>query len=86
MGLEVLPVKYPDSLETVIFYGVEVQVFEQNHEYLDEEYGSGWDQHNPNGKGGTEKFSHILKENDTYQEAQGNPELMKRCRAIGYMN
>lgn len=85
VGLEVLPVKYPDSLKTVMFYGTEVRVFESNIEYLDEEYGPGWDQHNPNGKGGTEKFSHILKENETYEEAQNNPELKRRCQAIGYM-
>jgi len=85
-GQEILPLKYPSSLKKTTFYDVEVNVFTLHNDYLDEEYGPGWDQHNPNGKGGTDKFSHILFDDETLEEALVNPELMERCRAVGYID
>jgi hypothetical protein len=85
-GQEVLPLKYASSLKETTFYDVEVNVFTLHNDYLDEEYGPGWDQHNPNGKGGTDKFSHILFDEETLEQALVNKELMERCRAVGYID
>jgi phosphorylcholine metabolism protein LicD len=84
-GMEILPKKYPDHLVRAYFYGLQVNVFESSHEYLDEEYGEGWDQHNPNGKGGTEKYSHILLNEKTIVESRYDHELYNRCKAVGYI-
>lgn len=59
-GLVVLPAYYFESFEKEEFLGISFNVPERADEYLLDEYGEDWHRHNPSGKGGQEKPSHIM--------------------------
>jgi len=85
-GMEILPIRYARELEVTRFYGLNVNRFKYFHEYLDEEYGAGWDRDNPHGKGGVEKYSHILLNEKTSNDVRRDKELFNRCMAVGYLD
>lgn len=59
-GLVVLPAAYFQDFATETFLGHTVPVPENAEEYLLYDYGTQWKEHNPSGKGGAEKPSHVL--------------------------
>ena len=84
-GMEVLPKRYFEKFISVNFYGMKFNVFENYEEYLNEEYGMNWSEHNPSGKGGLEKYSHIVYSKDLVYDIKNDDELLRRCKAIGYI-
>ena len=85
-GMEILPLKYFKEFKKTKFLGTEFDIFKNAEEYLNEEYGYDWSKHNPNGKGGIEKYSHILFNKQLFKEIQNDTELFKRAKAVGYIN
>lgn len=59
-GFVVFPKKYFESMEKKKLHGIDFRAPHKPKEYIRNEYGGNWNEHDPSGKGGWEKPSHII--------------------------
>lgn len=67
-GFVVFPKRYFENMKVKKLHGIEFKVPQESKKYIKEEYGEEWSEHNPSGRGGWEKPSHIIIEEEAKSE------------------
>lgn len=81
-GFVVFPKKYFEKMKIKKFYEMEFKVPQNPKKYIREEYGEKWKKHDPSGKGGWEKPSHIVIREEKVKPKIDYERLVKKAIKI----